>query len=182
MLKSFDLFTSRGYDSVTMREIADSLDVSTGLLYHYFSDKQTMLQQMFEVIAIREIEQVTHVAYQTDDTLERIAVFFNYFKERETFYKGIVLLLLDFSKYCTSDENVAFLKNYAGIMVDRIGEAMDVPDPQFGYLVLSFLVGLFYLRIVVPDAIDLDAQTDLINEMFRLPGTQDDLRKDAGRQ
>ncbi|MDY6903389.1 MAG: TetR/AcrR family transcriptional regulator [Thermodesulfobacteriota bacterium] len=172
LLKCFELFTSRGYDTVTMREIANSLDVSTGLLYHYFPDKQTMLQNMFEVIAIREIDQLTQVAYQTDDVMERVDIFFNYFKERETFYKGILLLLLDFSKHCTSEENISFMKNYAGIMAERIGEGVGTTDRHFGFLVLSFLVGLFYLRLIVPHTIDLNALTDIARQMFNLAGGQ----------
>lgn len=168
LLKCFDLFTRRGYASVTIREIAGELDVSTGLLYHYFSDKQTILQQMFEVIANREIEQVTRVAYATDDLMARVDAFFAYFKERESFFKGVLLLLLDFSKHCNSEDNAAFMNNYAGIMAREIAEAMG-EEETFGVLVLNLLAGMFYLRVVVPDVLDLDEQTDLMRRILNLP-------------
>jgi AcrR family transcriptional regulator len=34
--KCFDLFAEKGYGSITMRQIAEGLNVSTGTLYHYF--------------------------------------------------------------------------------------------------------------------------------------------------
>lgn len=42
----FDLFTSHGYAAITMRQIAIGLGVSTGTLYHYFKNKETIFEQM----------------------------------------------------------------------------------------------------------------------------------------
>ncbi len=46
LAKSFELFTSHGYAAITMRQIAIGLDVSTGTLYHYFKNKETLFEQM----------------------------------------------------------------------------------------------------------------------------------------
>ncbi len=46
LAKSFELFTSRGYAAITMRQIAIGLGVSTGTLYHYFKNKETIFEQM----------------------------------------------------------------------------------------------------------------------------------------
>lgn len=46
LAKSFDLFTSHGYAAITMRQIAIGLGVSTGTLYHYFKNKETIFEQM----------------------------------------------------------------------------------------------------------------------------------------
>lgn len=46
LAKCFDLFTSRGYAAITMRQIAIGLGVSTGTLYHYFKNKETIFEQM----------------------------------------------------------------------------------------------------------------------------------------
>jgi len=35
----FDDFAQRGYNDVTMREIAAKLNISTGTLYHYFPSR-----------------------------------------------------------------------------------------------------------------------------------------------
>ncbi|MEA5464934.1 helix-turn-helix domain-containing protein [Leptothoe sp. PORK10 BA2] len=40
--RSFDLFASRGYASVTTRQISKELGISTGAMYHYFSSKQVL--------------------------------------------------------------------------------------------------------------------------------------------
>ena len=43
--KCFDLFAQKGYGSITMRQIAQGLGVSTGTLYHYFPSKQALFEQ-----------------------------------------------------------------------------------------------------------------------------------------
>lgn len=160
LFKCFDLFASRGYANITMREIAKELNISTGSLYHYFSNKQTILQKMFEVILLREIEQVSYVAYQSDELDQRVDIFFNYFREKEEFLKRVILLLLDFVKYCTSADNQKFLNEYADVIFGEISEGLEASKP-FGAFVLIFLVGLAYHRLIVPDVVSFDEQIDL---------------------
>lgn len=179
LLKCFDLFASRGYANVTMREIAQELNVSTGSLYHYFSNKQTILQKMFEVIALREIEQVSYFAYQSDELEQRVDMFFNYFREREKFFQRVLLLLLDFSKYCTSADNQKFLNEYAGVIFDKIAEGVGARKP-FGAFVLIFLTGLLYHRLIAPDVVSFDEQIDLAKGMV-MPFIKEPF-KDTGKQ
>ena len=41
---AIQLFSERGYGSVTMREVARELGVSTGTVYHYFDSKQKLFE------------------------------------------------------------------------------------------------------------------------------------------
>ena len=44
----FTLFAERGYGSITMRQIAKALGVSTGTLYHYFPSKESIFMQLVQ--------------------------------------------------------------------------------------------------------------------------------------
>jgi AcrR family transcriptional regulator len=46
--QSLDLFAENGYSSITMRQLAEGLGVSTGTLYHYFPNKENMFLQLVE--------------------------------------------------------------------------------------------------------------------------------------
>lgn len=164
LLNSFDLFASRGYANVTMREIAAALNISTGGLYHYFSNKQTMLEKMIALIASREINQVLDIVYQSDDIEARVGIFLNYFKEREDYFKHVLLLLLDFKKYCASLENQKALDRYAEIIFKHIAEGVGT-GWDFGGLAMSFLAGIGYMLLIVPDVINVDDQIALIRKM-----------------
>ncbi len=164
LLKSFDLFASRGYANVTMRQIAGELDISTGTLYHYFQNKQTILQKMIEVIALREIKRLLEIVYRTDDIKERVSVYLDYFKNRENFYKKLLLLLLDFRKFCVLKEHDAFLNNFANMIFNHVAEGVGA-DKRFGTLAFILLSGIGYMRLVVPDTIDLDEQFGLVKQI-----------------
>ena len=56
---SQDLFASRGYAALSMREISRALGVTTGTLYHYFPNKRSMLEALFGVIQHRDIAEAT---------------------------------------------------------------------------------------------------------------------------
>jgi AcrR family transcriptional regulator len=53
--KCFDLFADKGYGAITMRQIANSLEVSTGTLYHYFPSKQALFEQLVEEISQQDV-------------------------------------------------------------------------------------------------------------------------------
>ena len=51
----FDLFAERGYGSLTMRQIAEGLSVSTGKLYHYFPSKESIFKQLVQELLEKDI-------------------------------------------------------------------------------------------------------------------------------
>lgn len=44
------LFSRKGYEGVSMRELAKQIPMSPSVLYHYFPDKDTLLKDMFTMI------------------------------------------------------------------------------------------------------------------------------------
>ncbi|MEM9508895.1 MAG: TetR/AcrR family transcriptional regulator [Cyanobacteria bacterium P01_E01_bin.35] len=59
LTKCFDLFAQRGYGSLTMRQIAKEISVSTGTLYHYFSSKEELFTQLISEITEQDILRIT---------------------------------------------------------------------------------------------------------------------------
>lgn len=43
-----ELFAKRGYDGVSMRKLAKQANISLSATYHYYSDKDVMLQEIFD--------------------------------------------------------------------------------------------------------------------------------------
>ena len=64
---ALELFTSKGYDETTMRDIAAAADCSLGLAYRYFENKQALILELY-----REMAQET-VAYIEQLPVESIA-------------------------------------------------------------------------------------------------------------
>ena len=56
------LFADRGYASLTMREVAAALGVSTGTLYHYFPGKDALFDAVVRAVAAQDLGAVADYA------------------------------------------------------------------------------------------------------------------------
>jgi AcrR family transcriptional regulator len=67
-----ELFAARGYEAVTMREIAGRIEYSATVLYKHFADKESLVRELcrkdFDTLAARLIEAVS-----SGDPIERMA-------------------------------------------------------------------------------------------------------------
>ena len=66
------LFAERGYANTSIRNIAERTGVSPGLLYHYFSGKESLLAAVFDN-TMTVISAGFVPALQVDDPVDRIA-------------------------------------------------------------------------------------------------------------
>lgn len=162
--KCFDLFSTRGYANVTMREIARELGISTGSLYHYFSNKQTILQKMIEKIADEEITSILDIVYRTEDISIRVTSFLDYFTKKEGYYRKLLLLIHDFMRFCYSHDNQVFISDYAQSIINHVADGVGV-GKNFGIIVFSYLTGLTLLLQATPGVVDVAQQMDIARRM-----------------
>ncbi len=66
------LFAEKGYAHTTTRNIATEAGLSVGLMYHYFSNKESLLQAVFDTVMARIDEAITAVL-QNNPPGERLA-------------------------------------------------------------------------------------------------------------
>src|SRR3954468_22071186 len=57
-----DVLAERGYDGMSLDEIADRLDLTKATLYHYFPSKQALVNACLEAIATRSNQRLAEVA------------------------------------------------------------------------------------------------------------------------
>jgi len=85
------LFSQRGYDAVSVREIVEAAGVTKPTLYHYFSSKQGLLNALVEREAGLLLASVrSAVDYQGDLvlTLERtVRAYFEFAQKHHVFYR-----------------------------------------------------------------------------------------------
>jgi TetR/AcrR family transcriptional regulator, cholesterol catabolism regulator len=55
------VFAKRGYDQTTMQELAASMDLATGALYHYFAGKEDLLTAICDQLMEPLLEQATEL-------------------------------------------------------------------------------------------------------------------------
>lgn len=65
------LFTTRGYDAVSMRDIARAVDITPGLVYHYFDSKENLFSVAFDAYVIECTNALIEVLDNPDLPLGR---------------------------------------------------------------------------------------------------------------
>lgn len=67
-----ELFVQEGYESVTMRRIAEKIEYSPTTIYLYFQDKTDLLHSICEEMFLRLIARLTAIQEQTSDPLDAL--------------------------------------------------------------------------------------------------------------
>lgn len=65
------LFTTRGYDAVSMRDIARAAEITPGLVYHYFDSKENLFSVAFDAYVVECTNALIEVLDDADLPLGR---------------------------------------------------------------------------------------------------------------
>ncbi|GAX36812.1 TetR/AcrR family transcriptional regulator [Nodularia sp. NIES-3585] len=166
--KCFDLFAKKGYGALTMRQIAESLNVSTGTLYHYFPSKQVLFEQLIEEISHKDISSALAEMQGTQTVSETMAAMGKYLLKNEDYFINQTYILVDFSQY-QGKETIAsspvfqrVKQRYQRAVCDFLG----IQDPVLASFILSFIDGLILAKLWGGETIDLAEQCALLGTML----------------
>jgi AcrR family transcriptional regulator len=164
--KCFDIFAKKGYSYVTMKDLAKELNVSTGTFYHYFSKKESILEQMLLMATRRDVSEAIARIRENLSLEERIKILFDFVSERESYFGNVLLLTIDYYRF-HGKTNASFdiVKQAANNYRIAIAESSGL-DIEYGSLILIFLNGLIYHRLAFPGAVSLKKQTNLFKKIL----------------
>ena len=169
--KCFDLLSTKGYSNITMREIAEELGISTGSLYHYFQNKQSILDQLFEVASKQNVVEALSLI-EADDTLEKkLDAFENFCKDNLDHYQKLFLLAVDFARNSDPSSASNTLQNFIEYYVETIGKNLGVPR-EISQAVVVFVLGLVCQALLAPATFRFEEQMSVLKSMIASGGHQ----------
>lgn len=74
--QAMQMFESRGYDAVTMEQIAEAADVAKGTLYNYFPVKEAIVSAYMRTCALQAAPEIAKMMAEAVDTRERLTTLF----------------------------------------------------------------------------------------------------------
>ncbi|NLJ72562.1 MAG: TetR/AcrR family transcriptional regulator [Syntrophomonadaceae bacterium] len=165
--KYFDLFAKTGYLNVSMREIAAQMGVTTGTLYHYFPNKNNLLEELFYMASRQDTSEALAKIPNNATLAERTKVFCEFVEEKEVYFQDIVLLTIDNFryKYLADHQDFTLINEADNHYGNKIAEGLELDD-KYGFMLAIFLNGLVYHRLVFPDSVSFSEQIQLFQEMF----------------
>lgn len=166
--KSFDLFACKGYSSITMRQIAESLGVSTGTLYHYFPNKKALFEQLIEEISQQDVLKATAELEGTETLQERMEALGRFLVKNEDYWIKWTCIWIDFyqhqdfKKMRFSSALKRTDKRYQQVTYSFLG----IQNPVLASLVLSLVNGLILERLWGNEIVSLTEQCVLLGKML----------------
>ncbi|WP_413200367.1 TetR/AcrR family transcriptional regulator [Nostoc piscinale] len=167
--KCFDLFAQKGYGSVTMRQIAQEMGVSTGTLYHYFSSKEALFEQLVEEISQQDVSAALAELEGKETLSEAMAALGKYLVKNEDYFIKWTFVWVDFCQHQDSDK----LRHQSSVFKranQRYQQAacrfLGVQDQVLASFVLSFVNGLILEKLWGDETIDFVEQCTLLGKML----------------
>ncbi|MBE9168725.1 TetR/AcrR family transcriptional regulator [Pleurocapsales cyanobacterium LEGE 06147] len=170
LTKSLDLFASKGYGSITMREIARGIGVSTGTLYHYFSSKETLFLQLVEELTEQDIINFLAFSAKTNDVqtlLERIETLFAFVAHNEDYFLKQTLIWIDFCRQQNNAESLTreVLKRSDERVKQVISDRLKIPE-KVAEFIFIFFHGLLLAKLFEGKTISYPEQGILLAKML----------------
>ncbi|MBE9186909.1 TetR/AcrR family transcriptional regulator [Microcoleus sp. LEGE 07076] len=167
--KSFELFAEKGYSSVTMREIASGIGVSTGTLYHYFPSKESLFEQLIEYLSYEDTKEEELAQLGNPPTLgERIQEMMNYLAKNESYIIKSLLIIFDFcqNKNRKDIESNQALQQAGKRYEEAVCCYLGVSDPAIAIFIINSIDGLLVRRFYQGERISFSEQANLLKEML----------------
>ena len=166
--KCFDLFAEKGYGALTMREIAQSLNVSTGTLYHYFASKQALFEQLVEEISQQDLTSALAEIKPGLSLVETMKAVGKYLAKNEDYFIKQAYIWVEFCQHQEQENirNSPVFQRVNHIYQQAICNFFGVEDPVLVSFVLSFFNGLIISKLWGDENIDYCEQCVLLGKML----------------
>jgi AcrR family transcriptional regulator len=166
--KSFDLFAEKGYSTITMRQIAQDLGVSTGTLYHYFPSKESLFEQLVEEQAQHDLGRAAAELEQGQTLEERLAIMFEFLQANRDYFFKQSMLFVDF--YQQQQREGKGIGDGLPQVCDRVEQTiatlLNIQDPDLITFILSYLDGLMWSPIYDHKPLDFAKQGQIFTQML----------------
>lgn len=172
---ALDLFALKGYDSVSVRDIAKTAGVSEAALYKHFKGKEDLALYIFNVIIKEYSERLLKVKMMQTSAVEKLCIIVAFTYDLYEMYPAEIRFAL-LSQYNFWDSLSSEIKPHL-IMKSIIEEGMsagDVPRQEV-YLWIAVYSGVMlqpltqypYFHEVLPDIQTLKKNvTEIVRKMF----------------
>ncbi len=164
----FGLFAEKGYASITMRQIAEGLGVSTGTLYHYFPSKKDLFEQLVDHLSQQDILTIAVELEGTQTLQERLDVLAGFLTKNEDYFLQQIHVWMDFCQHedfkNMGDSPILHIadQRYQQAVSDFLG----ISDPLLIRFILSFIDGVILHRIFGYEGVSFSEQITLLGKML----------------
>ena len=166
--KCFDLFAQRGYGSLTMRQVAQEIGVSTGTLYHYFPSKEALFLQLIEEITQQDTSISADDIQGVETIEERILALGQFLMEHEDYFHKQTLIFINFFQQPELEQEpiIEAVKRSNQRYQEAIMQFLGIDNPAIANHVSCLIDGLISQRAFDPESVSIKGQMELLAQML----------------
>lgn len=164
--KAVVTFSEQNYADVSMRDIAEDLDVSTGTLYHYFPSKEELFCALFLHTAQASASEIVDEMCDLTTFDSRIDRLFDYFLKRCDKMQRQFLFSTDMLRNDLPAKAQNLLHRWASELERRLTGVLGL-DKDTGMAVFLFLAGSLYGGQVLPASHNLEPAFNAMIKMIK---------------
>ena len=160
LTRCFELFSRKGYNNVTIKEIIEELNISTGMLYHYFPSKKVLFESMFKDKRVQDIDELSQEMGNADQN-KIIEMFMDRWIQNKKTYQDLQMLAIDFFRSNKCKPNQDVFVQFSNFYSSTISSYFLIP-PETGQFILIYLLGLYYHTLLAPGPVNFEEQLSLL--------------------
>jgi AcrR family transcriptional regulator len=152
--ESHRIFSEEGYQAISMRRLAERIGVTTGVLYHYFKNKEQLVQAVLR----RGLEHSGVTGYETPvfppvpqdlEISERIRAVFSQIAEDDDLPITNIMLLTDYFRDLQDPKAIEASYNSAYQFLESFRRSLGLSKKQedLARFVLVYMVGMHVIRL-----------------------------------
>lgn len=170
---SFKVAAEVGYGSLSMKQLAQNLEISTGSIYHYFKSKEDWFLSLvayYSKETLSMLDQEIPVDTNLSDKITLTAVHIEKHKE---FYADMVNLISDFFRMRKINKQGEALElNFVSDQIrDHIATLFGVKEAT-AIALLSYFVGIIMANRLIPRGVNAVEQVPYMCLLLEIPKFQ----------
>ncbi len=162
---AFPVFIEKGYLPVTMRELAQTLHVSTGTLYHYFETKEILFETMVRFVIGEDLSQLEERwKWKAESLSENSEILIEYLESKSPHFQNLLVLALDIHRNSDLKLKFSSLLNESFLQFQRILESRFASKGEF---LLSYIIGELYKNLIIQHPIQWNLNLSEVLKSFQ---------------
>ena len=150
ILKSADLFNTKGYKATSLSDITKATGFTKGAIYRHFENKEDLEQQALHSLSKRMFKEIStsiKAATNFQDKMEAIFIFFEGYMETPLYQGGCPLL----NAAIESDDANPIIKKQALVILSHLKESMRIlfQNGIKNYQIRSTITIDYYITIFI---------------------------------
>ena len=165
---SIALFSEHGFAGLGMRQLATSLTVSTGTLYHYFPNKSALFEGMLRYFATDHVATAISQVEAAEDVDMRLALIRSFIASRVDRIRQVLMVAIDYRREM-GEEGEPLVREVLTVYQDAIAETLTGGDRVRAASMVSYVIGVLVHSGLFGTDLQIEAMLLPIEQLAKTP-------------